>query len=57
MRVVPAWFCSPVKAITHNDATRIDFLWQRGVTVIEGGVIRGLMLSDHDPLWAVVEVE
>jgi endonuclease/exonuclease/phosphatase family metal-dependent hydrolase len=40
-----------------RDDTRIDFLWQRGVTVVEGGVIRDLMLSDHDPLWAVIEVE
>lgn len=42
---------------THDNGLRLDMVWTRGTEVIDAGVVRGLGLSDHDPVWAVLDVE
>lgn len=42
---------------THDNGFRLDYVWTRGFRVVEGGVVRGLGASDHDPVWAVLELE
>jgi endonuclease/exonuclease/phosphatase family metal-dependent hydrolase len=44
-------------AATHDNGLRLDMVWTRGTRVIEAGVVRGLGLSDHAPVWAVLEPE
>ena len=42
---------------THERGFRLDMVWTRGTKVIDAGVVRGLGLSDHDPVWAVLDVD
>lgn len=35
---------------------RLDYAWTRGFRVLRGGVVRGLPLSDHDPIWVDLEL-
>jgi endonuclease/exonuclease/phosphatase family metal-dependent hydrolase len=42
---------------THDNGTRLDYIWVRGMTVTAGGVLDDVVTSDHRPVWAEVEVE
>jgi endonuclease/exonuclease/phosphatase family metal-dependent hydrolase len=42
---------------THSNGLRLDYVFTRGFRVIDGGVIRGLAASDHDPIWVDIELE
>ncbi len=42
---------------THDNGLRLDYVWSRGLRVIDGGVARDVTTSDHSPLWVVLEVE
>jgi endonuclease/exonuclease/phosphatase family metal-dependent hydrolase len=42
---------------TTHGATRLDYVWSRGLRVVAGGVIRDLGASDHDALWVELELE
>ena len=41
---------------THDGGLRLDMVWQRGMRLVDAGVVRGLDASDHDPVWAVLEL-
>jgi len=41
---------------TSANGLRLDYMWTRGFRVIDGGVVRDLELSDHEVLWAVLEL-
>jgi len=42
---------------THDSGMRLDYVWTRGLRVVDGGVVADLGLSDHDPLWVELELE
>jgi endonuclease/exonuclease/phosphatase family metal-dependent hydrolase len=43
---------------THpSSGFRLDYAWTRGWSVVDGGVVRGLELSDHDPVWVDLALE
>ena len=42
---------------THDNGTRLDYVWVRGMTVRGGGVLSDVLTSDHRPVWAEVSVE
>lgn len=44
-------------APTHERGLRLDYVWARGMRVLDGGVVRGHGTSDHDPVWTVLAVE
>ena len=56
-----AGYTDAVKVAGDTDPTRgglrLDYLFSRGFRVIAGGVVRGLDQSDHDPVWATLELE
>jgi len=37
---------------THDNGTRLDFIWARGFEVLNGGVLEDVVTSDHRPVWA-----
>ena len=43
-------------APTHDGGLRLDMLWQRGLSIVDAGVVRGLDASDHDAVWATLEL-
>jgi len=42
---------------THHNGMRLDYVWARGFSVVDGGVVTGLDMSDHDALWVDLELE
>jgi endonuclease/exonuclease/phosphatase family metal-dependent hydrolase len=42
---------------THENGLRLDYVWTRGMRVVAGGVVRDLQASDHDAVWADLELE
>jgi endonuclease/exonuclease/phosphatase family metal-dependent hydrolase len=56
-----AGYVDAVKVAGDTEPTRgglrLDYLFSRGFRVRAGGVVRGLDQSDHDPVWATLELE
>jgi endonuclease/exonuclease/phosphatase family metal-dependent hydrolase len=42
---------------THDNGLRLDYVWARGLRVVDGGVARDVTTSDHAPLWVVLETQ
>jgi endonuclease/exonuclease/phosphatase family metal-dependent hydrolase len=44
------------KVLIVNIKLKLDWIWVRGLSVKSSGIERGLKVSDHFPLWAVVSL-
>jgi endonuclease/exonuclease/phosphatase family metal-dependent hydrolase len=42
---------------THQNGLRLDYIFVRGFSVLDGGVVRDLGVSDHDAIWVELELE
>ncbi len=42
---------------THSAGTRLDYVFSKGLEVVDGGVVRDLDASDHDALWVDLALE
>jgi endonuclease/exonuclease/phosphatase family metal-dependent hydrolase len=45
------------KALVFDVELKLDWIWLRGLTSQSSGIDRALTVSDHFPLWTVVEME
>lgn len=39
---------------THDNGTRLDYVWTRGFVVVDGGVLDDVDTSDHRPVWVEI---
>jgi len=42
---------------THHNSMRLDYVWTRGFSVIDGGVVTDLDMSDHHAVWVDLALE
>jgi endonuclease/exonuclease/phosphatase family metal-dependent hydrolase len=42
---------------THDNGLRLDYIWARGLSPSDGGVLREVRTSDHRPIWAELTLD